>query len=377
MHATHDRHNFKVGQMKQPLAMRKIKLDYNALEQYRNIPTYSRLPLWLELQNFSVMLFLRIFFVVILLVMLVLMLVYPFTDAEVQNHITTFIGMCIVFVPTIYGAIGCIQLAHKSDSVSEQRSQALRAKHFIQDNDIGFVTDYPQSGHVGVIFNKKANSPTNPEEEHLFHPKNVLFIEKDGVRVEIGTVLTVFRSRWFRQRQAYGYMSLELSRPCPHIVVNAKANNNFWIDNLPVRFEAYERLSLEGNFDEYFTSWARDSSKSEALYILTPDLMALLIDNSSHFDLEIIDKNLYIYSNGGFDISDASLLERLIGIANSVGKKALLRTDNYRLPHDAHLLSPNKRIHRQNLMWLFETFGYALVILMVGVLAYSLWATEI
>ena len=354
-----------------------IKLDFNALEDYRPVSLYPGVPKWFEFQNFYVVLSLRIFFVVLLLAMLIIALVYPLSSPALQNIFSTFIGLCIIFVPVFYIAIGWILLTDKSEATSLQRVQAERAQQFIQDNRIGFVSDYARSGHQGVVFDKKANSSSGPSKEHVFHPKNVLFIQQNGVQAELGTVLTTYRSRWFRQRQTYGYICLELSRPSPHIIVNAKANNSVLLDNLPVRLKAYEKLSLEGNFDEYFTTYTPDASKREALYVLTPDLMTVLIDNSRQFDIEVIDNKLYVYSNGGFDISDASLLEQLVGIINSVGQKALSRTKNYRLPHDPSPSLPVKRIRRQNLLWLSEALGYATVILLMGLTVYSLISTGV
>lgn len=42
-------------------------------------------------------------------------------------------------------------------------------------------------------------------------------------------------------------------------------------------------LSLEGDFDRYFTLYCPGDYERDALYVFTPDLLALLIDESRHF----------------------------------------------------------------------------------------------
>jgi hypothetical protein len=62
-----------------------------------------------------------------------------------------------------------------------------------------------------------------------------------------------------------------------------------------------EVISLEGDFNKYFTLYVPRGFEIEALQIFAPDVMAKLIDNSKQFDLEFIGDHLYIYSSGTID----------------------------------------------------------------------------
>ncbi len=56
-------------------------------------------------------------------------------------------------------------------------------------------------------------------------------------------------------------------------------------------------ISLEGDFNKYFTLKITKNYQIEALEIFTPDVMAELIDKAKNFSLEIINNNVFIYAN--------------------------------------------------------------------------------
>jgi hypothetical protein len=62
-----------------------------------------------------------------------------------------------------------------------------------------------------------------------------------------------------------------------------------------------EIISLEGDFNKYFTLYVPKGFEREALQIFAPDIMAKLIDNSKQFDLEFFGDHLYVYSSGTID----------------------------------------------------------------------------
>ena len=131
----------------------------------------------------------------------------------------------------------------------------------------------------------------------------------------------------------FGYIMFQLDRNLPHMVLDSKANNTniFGISfsDLPVAFNKDQKLSLEGDFDSHFTLYAPKEYEEDALYIFTPDLMQLFIDESLSFDAEIIDNKLYIYSNHQFDLTDPALLQRLFNVIDTVAAKVESKADHY------------------------------------------------
>ena len=88
-------------------------------------------------------------------------------------------------------------------------------------------------------------------------------------------------------------------------------------------------LHLEGDFDKHFTLYCPQQYERDALYVFTPDLMALLIDNAAPFDVEIVDSWMSVYSSAAFDLRQPMIHQRLLGIVDTVGAKTLSQTDRY------------------------------------------------
>jgi len=125
--------------------------------------------------------------------------------------------------------------------------------------------------------------------------------------------------------RSFGYLAMQLERAVPHLVLDAKSNGS----SIPMPIAGGQALSLEGDFDSHFSLYCPAGYERDALYIFTPDLMALLIDESGAFDVEIVDDMLFVYSNHAFDPADPALWERLGRIHDLVGAKTLTQTDYY------------------------------------------------
>ncbi|RLP83125.1 hypothetical protein D9V34_07780 [Mycetocola lacteus] len=130
----------------------------------------------------------------------------------------------------------------------------------------------------------------------------------------------------------WGYMVFQLDRRLPHIVLDAHANNKLGFSNLPYTPNSSQRLSLEGDFDRYFTLYGPVGYERDVLQILTPDVMALLIDNAASFDVEIIDDLMFIYSAATFVQGDRSPFVRMWQVMDTVGSQTARQTARYQDP---------------------------------------------
>lgn len=142
-----------------------------------------------------------------------------------------------------------------------------------------------------------------------------------------------------REVYNWGYAAIKLNRKLPHMVLDSKQNNDSLLKRtlsdgtqslLPSDFNRNQTLSLEGNFDQYFTLFAPKEYERDALYIFTPDFMSLLIDQVSQFDIEIIDDQLFIYIPKGLHMNDPAMMRRLFSVIAALQSKTLTRTDSYR-----------------------------------------------
>lgn len=109
-----------------------------------------------------------------------------------------------------------------------------------------------------------------------------------SVRVDNGKSSTTVR---------YAYLAIALPQALPHIVLDAVATSRGRRSPLVLSdgFAPDQRLSLEGDFDEHFRLFAPKGYEQDALYLFTPDIMALFIDLAGAYDVEIIDGWLHLY----------------------------------------------------------------------------------
>ena len=96
----------------------------------------------------------------------------------------------------------------------------------------------------------------------------------------------------------YTVMKVDLANRYPHIVFDSQANNPL-ISNIGHFFSEDARIHLEGDFDDYFRVYSK-APATDSLRILTPDMMALMIDSGHKYDIEIFEDKLHIISNYKF-----------------------------------------------------------------------------
>lgn len=146
-----------------------------------------------------------------------------------------------------------------------------------------------------------------------------------------GMVTTSFSSTEVR---TYGYMAMQLERALPQLVLDSRRNDSVFASlmsgsSIPMPIAGGQSIQLEGDFNTYFHLYAPAGYERDALYVFAPDLMALLIDETGDFDVEIVDNMLFVYATRAFDLTDARLWERLARIRTIVGGKAITQTDLY------------------------------------------------
>lgn len=133
-----------------------------------------------------------------------------------------------------------------------------------------------------------------------------------------------------RQTHMVGFARCTLTRALPHIVLD-NVKNNFWkFSNLPVQYESDQKLSLEGDFDKYFTLYAPKDYETDALYIFTPDVMAAFVDSGYTVDAEIVDNYLYVYCENSPRLTNEKFVTALYDMIQKIGDKLETQSDYYK-----------------------------------------------
>ncbi|MEP6843873.1 MAG: hypothetical protein ABJA11_10140 [Pseudolysinimonas sp.] len=150
-----------------------------------------------------------------------------------------------------------------------------------------------------------------------------------GRTVEIGNVAYSIPAGRSTTTRTWGYIAIPLDRPLPHILLESAAYGQNTAGALPVAVDRTQRVSLEGDFDRFFTLYCPDGFQTDALYLLTPDLMALLVDQVADFDVEIVDSWLFVYSPTDFSSAGEAEYRRLFSIIDMLEAKAVAQASHY------------------------------------------------
>lgn len=197
-------------------------------------------------------------------------------------------------------------------------ARRMRLDRFATANGLVFSPSGADPQYPGAIFQLGRNRTA---VDHLSSASG-RFLDYGNYRYVTGSGKSQTTHNW-------GFLALQLDRALPNMVLDSKANNGLFGSNLPATFRKDQILHLEGDFDRYFTLYCPKAYERDALYVFTPHLMALLIDEASPFDVEIVDKWMFVYSSAVFDLSQPAVHQRLLGIVDTVGAKTLTQTDRY------------------------------------------------
>jgi hypothetical protein len=164
-----------------------------------------------------------------------------------------------------------------------------------------------------------------PDRRATAYPR---FVAAGDDRVEFGNL--IFRTGLHGKPVTYGYLAVTLPSALPHLYLDALANGRTPGDR-PTSVARHQRLSLEGDFDSHFAAYAPDGYGPDALYVLTPDVMAALIDDASAFDVEIIDDRVVFTLRSPAEFSDPrtwqTIEDLLRGVALRIAKRAAAYRD--------------------------------------------------
>jgi hypothetical protein len=244
-----------------------------------------------------------------------------FFEAQDDVSIIALVAFGIGIVPAVW-------IFSRVAKYRQRRARAARIQLFADKNNLKYEQRRGDSGYAGMYFSL---GDTRWRTDIISTPSSVVpSIEIGSLHYTIEFDMGDFLARHISK----GYLQIRLDRKLPHIVLDATSNDTKIfgkkISNLPTRFSKSQKMNLEGDFNTHFSLYAPKGYERDALYIFTPDLMALMIDSVGAFDAEIVDDLLYIYnSQKPFDVADPLVLERLRSIVQIVGGKLARQTDYY------------------------------------------------
>lgn len=133
-----------------------------------------------------------------------------------------------------------------------------------------------------------------------------------------------------RTKRTWGFVRIRLPRNVPHILIDAKANNNFGINGLPFTIDRSQKLNMGNAFDSVFDFYAPLDYGMDANYLFPPHVLQYLLDAPEHYDIEMRGYDLYIYSQTAVDFLNKQHITQLIAVAQLFTNVFQQATKNYK-----------------------------------------------
>ena len=218
---------------------------------------------------------------------------------------------------------------------------------FATKNNVSFIRKKDDPDYNGMLFNRG-------EDRHI---KDQFIIPTDGEPIELGNYYYTTGSGKNRTTHRYGYVRAKLPRRLPHMVLDATANNLAGrFSTLPQQFNSSQKLSLEGDFDKYFTLYTPDEYERDALYVFTPDVMQAMITHARNYDIEIIDSDLYLYRTKPFDFLQVDEWKQALAVISTLTPELSEQTDYYAderiFNRNANAIAPQGQRLKSTTPWL-------------------------
>ena len=246
-----------------------------------------------------------------------------FGSALIPTGFAVLIAAAVMILTTV--AVYVLFRIFAEVDFNARAEASIKAYRFATANNLDFVPEILFPERSGFIFsNPGASTPSIRDS-----------ITNTGeYPFEIGNYRYMVGSGRSQTERKIGFMRITLDKNLPHMVLDTTADDTKFFgitqSNLGMSFTKDQAMRLEGDFNDYFTLYAPKEYETDALYVFTPDLMARLIDNSHAFNAEIVDDSLYIYSTEYMYLDRPETYEKLFGIYDTVGSKALKQTRSYR-----------------------------------------------
>ncbi|MGB3375338.1 MAG: hypothetical protein WBA87_09380, partial [Microbacterium sp.] len=219
------------------------------------------------------------------------------------------VGFVFTLPMLVIVAIAAIGIPLGISSARRKRTTAYRLARFAAANGMAYEHLVENPPLPGMIF-QQGSARAASELVRGYEPR---FVEFGNYTYTTGSGKNRSVHRW-------GYVAVKLDVPLPNIVLDALGNNTLGT-NLPASFSRDQRLSLEGDFDRYFTLYCPRGYEADALYLFTPDIMARFIDHAAQLDVEIVDDWMFLYMQRPASTTDAATWAWLFGTVGALMTK--------------------------------------------------------
>lgn len=225
-----------------------------------------------------------------------------------------------------------------SDRLDDQPDweRRLQLHRFALANGMHYASDSGEPPYRGVVFGAGARGKV---VDRLW--------SEDGPLRDCGVYEYTAGTRGLDETVRWHFVAVRLPGPLPRLLLDARANDALSSSTLPEGLEGTSLLSLGSPFDDHFRLYCAEQHRADAFFVLTPDVMALLIDRAQTLDLEVVDGWLLLYSRYPHGLTDPAWWQRIGQVVDTVGARisdraaSRTRTSVGALPTAADLHGPD------------------------------------
>jgi len=259
-------------------------------------------------------------------------IIWVIIEYTIANQLASglVIGVAIGVAFLGFLIFGCIHIMVSDASFSANWNRVFRLFRFAKANELTFTWQAVGPSLAGSIFTLGKRGVAY----EVMSVKNARPVQFGNYRRDGASLSNLGRWQW-------GFLQIKLDRRLPHMILEARRNRSPFTNRVGDDLVKRQALSLEGDFNRYFTLYAPREYERDALYVFAPDLMALLIDRVSAFDVEIVDDWLFVYSHKPWDLLKPETHVRLAEIVQTVANKTVRQTERYA---DARVGNPNANV---------------------------------
>lgn len=249
--------------------------------------------------------------------------------------------------------------------------ERIRLKRFAEANKLIFYVKQPSGEkQTGAIFN--VLDAHNQELEVVRSPGDPFY--------EFGNYSYVIGEGKNQIGRFFGFVHFKLSRHLPNILLSSHQDDHL-TKKLPLRPDTSQRLSLEGNFDDYFSLFVPKGYEEDALTIFTPDVMQMMIEAVHAYTCEIVDDDFYIYTDQ-FKSKDPGQFQEVLSILTILIPEFERQTHNYRddrvgMAAANTIADPGKHLRRRPEILLYALYIMAFGYLIFAVIVFGLGMLEL
>lgn len=140
-----------------------------------------------------------------------------------------------------------------------------------------------------------------------------------------------------RHTYYWDYAVVQLTRNIPNIILDSKKNNFLReFSDMPSVPNRDQKVSLEGDFNDYFDVYSPNTYDIDVRVILTPDVMQDLQQLAADYNVEFIDNKIILFKRGSnINGADVDKIKEILNMASVIAAEVNLQSEHYSDPRIA------------------------------------------